>query len=210
MFQRDLNFIRTLIPLHLQHQTVIAGGAAISAQSEDIDVYILSDDVEDTVEAIRQRLDEIHGRTGHAVLYGDDQEYDGNPTGMAGITLVADVAPYGGTKNVQLIVSTADSVEGLLDSFDITAHQWAVGLDNVGHSAETSTLPSQQPRVKHTRTPLLTLKRLIKILQRYGWEIQNHPDLKALREVALKTGDVYTFDQTLRNATHIPDEEIPF
>jgi hypothetical protein len=211
MFQRDLNFIKTLIPPSLVSATVIAGGAAIGPHtSEDIDVYVLvEDEVEDAVELLNQRLDAVHGRTAH-VNPADDDCYDGNAQGMSGITLVADISPYGGTKNIQLIVSTADCITSLLDSFDITAHQWAVGLDNVGHSAETSTLPSQQPRVRHFRTPLATLKRLIKMLQRYGWEVANHPDLGALRKASLKTGEVYTFDQTLRNANFIPDEDIPF
>lgn len=229
MFQHDLDAIRKLVPAELHAVTYIAGGAAIAPHTaDDIDVWVLGDYQQEVLNHLdgphRASIQLFPMRTDADIcrekqLPPDEcAEYlewlrtEGNNVTDSGIKLVANIVPYGGTKRIQLLVATqADHIGQVLDRFDITTHQFAVGLDEQAHAFETATLPSELPRAHHTKTPVGTLKRLQKLCQRYGWDVRNHPDIPALREAARAKGDVYKFDMVQGNPAYtISDEEIPF
>jgi len=218
MFQTQLEFIRQQLPASLLPYAFIAGGAAIAPQTAgDIDVFILGGNTEE----LENHLFTLHSVADMANFTTSDRSpreqakyLEGLGT-LAGIEFIANLFDPATGEKVQFISVRTYSVFELLESFDISTHAWAIGLESGRrYSLPTaSTTPAQLPRVLHISNPVITLRRLKKLCARYGWEWDPHPDLEKLREHATKSGLIYQLDMELhRSRMGVVNlfEEVPF
>lgn len=208
--------IQQLIPAHLHPHTYIAGGAAIAPHTaEDIDVWVLGE--ENTSKELRSAATDwgyaVNGEI--ALGYGGRVEYREWTDNVAaqGITLVGCItAP--GLRPIQVLHAREinKDVMSLLIRFDISTHCWAVGLlSDLVFSLPESTLPSQLPRALTVVNPVHTLYRLRKILHRYGWPLDGHPDYPFLRRMAHQQGKETEFAVAMMSRPgHLLEKDVPF
>lgn len=172
MTRDDWEKVTLFLPLSMVNRAVIAGGfAADEDKAKDVDLWVLASPGVVEHARIQEWLDntKVAYAGGNGVFYG-------------GRYLVATIPEGLGARSVQLLTTDYGSVEGLLDSFDISTHsvakQFVGPVCHTVHGSKWTSL-TDQPRVLRFSTPVETLVRLEKICARYGLEA-NDEDLDAL------------------------------
>jgi hypothetical protein len=228
--------VRSLIPEALHASAFIAGGAAIAPHTaSDVDVWVIGD--EDSREKLFEFAEEkwthaLGGQHADLVIYGEGDGKFQCPSGMteedceayriavtenwreAGIRLIGVAQTAKASKPIQVLHATkVRGVSDLLSHFDISVHQWAQSITapQGNYSGSWATLPSALPRITRWNTPATTVKRLRKLLHRYGWDTRVHPDYINLRAEAERKGQLTAFDTAmLYDPSRVTEEEIPF
>lgn len=191
----DLSQLAILAPPALQAQLVVAGGYLVSpAVAGDIDLWLL--DPYQNQDVLRDEVMEwLYGRQDSAdwELFrpGSDEdglfppEYSKGNLGQKGYHFVGTFQREDWPKPVQFFLTPYKTVDELLQDFDISTHQRARFVTHPERgmliARLTTTSITELPRVTNFDTPATTLARLEKFCLRYGFSIDNHPDLDRLR-----------------------------
>lgn len=187
----------------------VAGGyAAAPEHAADLDLWVLVKG-EEEVEGVREWVQNYWPL--EAESYGivppgqdeyeevpaeDEPDPDGEGWSKRGVHIIGHIYQQPGLPTIQLLTFTADSVTSLLGDFDISTHQVAVDvIEGVRHVTPTTTSVEELPRVVRWTTPKSTMKRLVRLLVRYGHRVVGHPDyarLSGLKQLDdLKPGAVF-------------------
>jgi hypothetical protein len=226
--------VRSLIPEALHARTFIAGGAAIAPHTAtDVDVWVIGDDDsrEELFAFAEERWGPLLGGNADITVYGEGDNLTQTPVGLsdeeaeayrinltdnwreAGIKFVG-ITHTSGAKPIQVL--HVDKVRGVIDllgHFDISVHQWAQNLRTPlqNYAGPWATLPSALPRVTRWNTPTTTVRRLRKLLYRYGWDYRAHPDYAGLKAAAERQGKSRAFETAMSyHPDRITPEEVPF
>lgn len=143
---------------------VIAGGYAVEpTKAQDVDLWlpaIIDTTFELRANAILERLTE------------DGIEHEPNlrayPNDLGDRYLVATIPEGFDKKDVQVLITSHRTAQGLVDSFDISTHMLALDLNTRSTFGKEYTHTGQRPKVCRWDTPTDTLKRLFKICSRYN------------------------------------------
>lgn len=236
LIEQSLAVVQSLIPESLHAQAFIAGGAAIAPHTaSDVDVWVIGD--EDSRDALFDFAEAKWGTLlgGQAPALTVFAQGDGkwqHPAGLteeeaeayriaitenwrdAGIRMVGTAQTSKGSKPIQVLhASKVYGVTDLLSYFDISVHAWArsVGNSKAYYAGNWATLPSALPRVTRWNTPATTVRRLRKLLHRYGWDTRTHPDYAALKAEAERKNQLAAFNTLmLYDPSRVYEDEIPF
>ena len=171
--------LKQLLPPEMHKRAIVAGGyAAVPEKAADVDLWVIGGDMEMDYNRIR-----LHNHLGLMPL--DSSPYEQFSNEFAVVTEQTVELKLGRFSTtylpVQILVSSAPTFQDLVDRFDISIH--AIGRRLVDEGPEGDdypvygkgfTLPHQQPRVLVFTRPEQTIRRLERILPRYGFE--PHPD----------------------------------
>lgn len=167
-FQVRNNLLK-LLPTELAKRAVVAGGyAADPFRAQDIDMWILGVPIDDFTKVSRH----IRSR-----LAAQDYDYElPDPVQTYGAEIdfhfIATVSAPGISKPVQILATSHTTAESLLNRFDVSSHQIAIGIEDLAITiTDTFTATDVQPRLTNITTlPSQNLKRLERICKRYGFE----------------------------------------
>lgn len=134
----------------------VAGGAAVGlASASDIDLYICRSN-EQLAKKVLEKLD---------VFQVPKEGYVG-----ASSTIHLVGTGYASTIGlVQIMYCEEDTIEQVLETFDISTHQWAITAKGKSVRGSQATTPIEPPQI--IRPNAKTLERYVKICRRYGHPI---------------------------------------
>lgn len=135
---------------------MIAGGAAVDYdKASDIDVFFCKNNISAAVAWLEAQPN--HKKREKPTKYDEakDTSY-----------LIGEFLPEGGDKMVQVVVSSADSSFGVLETFDISTHMKGILATGNQCISPNWTDPSVPPKVYNVKKK--TFERYVKICARYG------------------------------------------
>jgi hypothetical protein len=152
-----------LIPAHLRDKAFVAGGAAADfSRATDIDIFMVGLHGNDA--EIRNVVGGLLYDRYSLIDHRDDRKKE-----HYGIPDFQKMATVKGLWPVQIIAVKQATITELLHRFDITTHQVAFSLaTKEQHTVDSTTAPSEVPRVGHVTYPGITMERLIRLCARYG------------------------------------------
>lgn len=163
--------LKRFLPEDMWSRAIVAGGyAADPDKASDIDLWVIGGDME--VDAFRIRM---HNHMG-TFLSLEESPYEQFANEFAVVTeqrVEVKLGKFASTYlPVQILVSSAKNFGDLLERFDISTHQVGIPLlvPTVRLVGSGFTSPSEQPRVLVFTRPEQTIRRLERILPRYGFE----------------------------------------
>ena len=152
-------------PVHVK--CVIAGGAVVNLEkARDIDLFVLSGDCM-AVLSVGRALMGGHWRGGIPAPT-EDLPYEGGHADD--FYRFGSCHPSWSPKPIHIAgwngrTSLKSGVEGLLETFDLSVHAWAIDEKGRIHGIDTSTQQCDPITVSHIRST--TAARLLKLTQRY-------------------------------------------
>lgn len=181
-----------LEPTGLWPQAYVMGGGAICHPlAGDIDVWVFSENRD-----WRAAAEEVWANLPNGEWKTADTEPNSEYAEMSGMTsegdfLQLDIRLLGtfasreaSISPIQILSVCGTPPETILESFDISTHKWGVHLasDTIMQGLG-ATLPLQMPRVLRWNTPQRTAERLLRICKRFGFPINQHPDVPKLQSL---------------------------
>lgn len=176
--------LKALLPADLHRHAVVAGGYATDpAQARDIDLWLLnqSPDTEDIWSLVDDLSEHFKKHKIDAEFLEGAAVYPELPQRVASTKPILKMAsldlelppqsPQFGWMNVQLIITSAKTVEELFDTFDLSVHKhaWALAEPQTMLTAADTTEPGDIfMRITRFDTPARTYQRALKLKDRYG------------------------------------------
>lgn len=202
MNQTTQQILLALLPTEWHDRAYVAGGYAVDPDmAGDIDVWILGSEMTSEERAqfwhhyvtqLRTRAIQVNPQGFEAAIVRADLDGDA-PDAEDGESALPDndtfsplgtYAILGIDKPVQILLTTHDTPQDLLNVFDISTHQMAIGVKHLDVVVvPTTTPPWDAPNLVDINRPLATLTRLIRINRRYGF-LTRPEDVSRLLEAA--------------------------